>query len=89
VPVEAKVAVILRAMWPDFPRPETMTRPLTASRVSTAAEKSAPRPAARSVSAEASVFRTRWPTAISFAAGDSLTLLDVLIEKPFHSLAFY
>ena len=26
-PVEAKVAAILRAMWPDLPMPETMTRP--------------------------------------------------------------
>ena len=28
VPVEAKVAAILRATWPDLPMPVTMTRPL-------------------------------------------------------------
>jgi len=40
VPVDASVAAILRAMWPDFPIPLTITRPLTAMIVSTAREKS-------------------------------------------------
>ena len=36
VPVEARVAAILRAMWPDLPMPETTTRPVQASTSSTA-----------------------------------------------------
>jgi hypothetical protein len=27
VPVEARVAAILRLTWPDFPMPDTITRP--------------------------------------------------------------
>ena len=33
VPVEAKVAAIFRAIWPDFPIPETTTRPLHCKRI--------------------------------------------------------
>src|SRR5947208_2760728 len=36
VPVDVKVAAILRAMSPDFPTPETITRPLAAASSSTA-----------------------------------------------------
>ena len=37
VPVEAKVAAIFWAMWPLLPMPVTITRPLAAASVSTAA----------------------------------------------------
>src|SRR6266571_872339 len=36
VPVDVNVAAILRAMSPDLPTPETMTRPLAAARISSA-----------------------------------------------------
>ena len=42
VPVEAKVAAILRAMWPDLPRPVTITRPFAARISSTAATNAGP-----------------------------------------------
>ena len=42
VPVEAKVAAILRATWPDLPRPVTMTRPLASRIRSTAAANAVP-----------------------------------------------
>ena len=42
VPVEAKVAAILRATWPDLPRPVTITRPLALRISSMAAAKAAP-----------------------------------------------
>ena len=42
VPVEASVAAILRATWPDLPSPVTMTRPLASRIRSTAAAKAGP-----------------------------------------------
>ena len=39
MPVEASVAAILRATWPDLPSPVTMTRPLASRISSTAAVK--------------------------------------------------
>ena len=42
-PVEARVAAILRATWPDFPMPVTMTRPGASAIVFTASSKAAPR----------------------------------------------
>ena len=39
VPVEASVAAILRATWPDLPMPETITRPRACSISATAAAK--------------------------------------------------
>ncbi len=63
VPVEAKVAAILRAMWPDLPMPLTMTRPLASRIISTAAMKGCPRPscmaAARAVTPPASASSVR------------------------------
>ena len=49
VPVLAKVAAILRAIWPDLPMPETITRPLAASSRSTAPAKLSPSASASSV----------------------------------------
>src|ERR1700679_93510 len=43
VPVEANVAAILRAIWPDLPSPVTMTRPLACRIRSVARAKAAPR----------------------------------------------
>ena len=40
VPVEDKVAAIFLAMWPDFPIPETTTRPLQLSSKAVARAKS-------------------------------------------------
>ncbi len=54
VPVEARVAAILRPTWPDFPMPVTMTRPRAARMVATVAAKGSPRP---SVIASASAAR--------------------------------
>src|ERR1700761_1724090 len=42
VPVDARVAAILRATWPDLPTPLTMTRPRAARIFSTAALKKSP-----------------------------------------------
>ena len=43
-PVEASVAAILRATWPDLPRPVTITRPGAAAIVSTARRKAGAEP---------------------------------------------
>ena len=42
MPVEAKVAAILRATWPDLPSPVTMTRPLACRIRSTVSVKAGP-----------------------------------------------
>ena len=44
VPVEAKVAAILRPTWPDLPMPVTISRPRAAEIRSTAAMKARPSP---------------------------------------------
>ena len=67
VPVEAKVAAILVAMWPLLPMPLTITRPLTPSSVSTAAAKAPSSAAPSAPSAAASMARTRRATARSVA----------------------
>ena len=46
VPVEAKVAAILRATWPDLPMPVTISRPFDRAISSTAATKGVREPAA-------------------------------------------
>ncbi len=63
VPVEAKVAAILRATWPDLPMPVQAMRPRAANSRSTAAVKSPSRASACRARAEDSVARTRRPTA--------------------------
>src|SRR5207249_9985267 len=43
LPVEVSVAAILRAISPDLPTPETISRPVAFSSSRTAAEKAGPR----------------------------------------------
>ncbi len=59
VPVEASVAAILRAMWPDLPMPETTTRPVQAyiSATARATLSSSPRRACMAWIASASIVR--------------------------------
>ena len=59
VPVEARVELILRAICPDFPIPDKITRPFVASMASTAPSKSAGKCAAKAITASASIFKTR------------------------------
>ncbi len=47
VPVEAKVAAILRPIWPLLPTPLTTTRPLAARSTSTVRAKGSARPSSR------------------------------------------
>src|SRR5438046_10271439 len=61
VPVDVNVAAILRAISPDLPTPETMTRPLAAARISTARAKATLRLSASAWTAAASSARTRLP----------------------------
>ena len=55
VPVEASVAAILRATWPDLPMPLTTTRPLQARISWQASTKSAPMRGSSARTAAASV----------------------------------
>ncbi len=64
VPVEAKVAAILRATWPLLPIPVTMTRPRIAASSSTPAAKRPSRPAINAVNPSISMPRTRRATAM-------------------------
>jgi hypothetical protein len=50
VPVEASVAAILRAIWPDLPMPVTMTRPVAWPSASTAMAKGPSSDAIRALS---------------------------------------
>src|SRR5213592_2173642 len=61
VPVEVKVAAILRAMSPDFPTPLTITRPFACASSVTARAKVSPRRWASAWIAAASSARTRRP----------------------------
>src|SRR6266511_931956 len=61
VPVDVNVAAILRAIRPDLPTPETMTRPLAAPRISMARAKATLRLSASAWTAAASSARTRLP----------------------------
>jgi len=61
VPVEAKVAAILRATWPDLPRPLTMSLPLHPQISSTAFSKGSPKSSASASSARASSWRIARP----------------------------
>jgi hypothetical protein len=64
VPVDAKVAAILRATWPLLPIPVTMTRPRIAASSSTPAAKRPSRPAINAVNPSISMPRTRRATAM-------------------------
>src|SRR5690242_13244858 len=59
VPVEARVAAILRATWPLLPMPVTTTRPPTAASRSTTSAKALPTWCARTRNASASAVITR------------------------------
>ena len=65
VPVEAMVAAIFRATWPDFPMPETTTRPVTPASKPTARTKPSSKLSDSARSASASSASTRRPSARS------------------------
>jgi len=75
VPVLASVAAILRAMWPDLPTPETMTRPRQARISSMALRKAPSRRAIRPVTACASMRKTF--LASSSALGSTFAMAGV------------
>jgi hypothetical protein len=50
VPVDARVAAILRAIWPLLPTPDRMTRPVALRSTSMAATKLVPRPSSSATS---------------------------------------
>src|SRR2546430_5475077 len=71
VPVDVNVAAIFRAISPDFPTPETMTRPLAATRMSIARANAGPSVSASRCTAAASRCNTRLPRSTScFGSGD-------------------
>src|SRR6267378_1103782 len=65
VPVDVNVAAILRAISPDLPTPDTITRPLAAPRISMARANAGPRVSARRWTAAASSASTRLPRSTS------------------------
>src|SRR5205823_10481630 len=73
VPVDVNVAAILRAMSPDFPTPDTITRPFAPARISTARANAGPSVSASRSIAAASSARTRLPRSTSClpAAGEA------------------
>ena len=83
VPVEAKVAAILRATWPDLPIPVTITRPSAQASSSTARLKpSASRARPSMTSPDASWSSTRRATARSASfAGDAV---GISFERDIH-----
>src|SRR5437899_7498268 len=83
VPVEVSVAAILRAMRPDFPTPETISRPRASARRRTAATNAGPSRAATRRIASASRARTRRPrsTRSGRSVGDIATLLKILRDQ--------
>src|SRR2546422_704705 len=83
VPVDVRVAASLRAISPDFPTPDTMSRPCAAASSRTAAANGGPnRPATRSIAA-ASRARTRRPrsTRSLGSVRDIATLHEVLGQE--------
>jgi hypothetical protein len=72
VPVEASVAAILPAMCPDFPIPQTMTRPRQSRQMEQARAKLASSRGTSAAIARPSISRARRPAAIS-AAGSALS----------------
>src|SRR5258708_7711752 len=83
VPVDVNVAAILRAMSPDLPTPETMTRPLAAARISTARANATSRLSASWRMASASSARTRLPRSTNRSeAGASLRTHGLLPARP-------
>src|SRR3989449_1032691 len=83
LPVEVSVAAILRAISPDLPMPETISRPVAFSSSRTAAEKAGPRRSATRRIASASSTSTRRPRSASSLGSvrDIATLQEVFREQ--------
>src|SRR6266849_3056451 len=83
LPVEVSVAAILRAISPDLPTPETISRPVAFSSSRTAAEKAGPRRSATRRIASASRTSTRRPRSASSVGSvrDIATLQEVFREQ--------
>src|SRR2546422_4788313 len=83
LPVEVSVAAILRAISPDLPTPETISRPVAFSSSRTAAEKAGPRRSATRRIASASRTSTRRPRSASSLGSvrDIATLQEVFRER--------
>src|SRR3989442_1138904 len=81
--VEVSVAAILRAISPDLPTPETISRPVAFSSSRTAAEKAGPRRSATRRIASASRTSTRRPRSASSLGSvrDIATLQEVFREQ--------
>src|SRR5207247_5256335 len=65
VPLDANVAAILRGISPDFPTPDTITRPLAFARISMARANAGPSVSASRWTAAASSASTRLPRSTS------------------------
>src|SRR5437763_3191475 len=83
LPVEVSVAAILRAISPDLPTPETISRPVAFSSSRTAAEKAGPRRSPTRRIASASRASTRRPRSARSLGSvrDIATLQEVLGEQ--------
>src|SRR2546421_6060892 len=83
LPVEVSVAAILRAISPDLPMPETISRPVAFSSSRTAAEKAGPRRSPTRRIASASRVSTRRPRSASSLGSvrDIATLQEVFREQ--------
>src|SRR3989442_7878138 len=83
LPVEVSVAAILRAISPDLPTPETISRPVAFSSSRTAAEKAGPRRSPTRRIASASRASTRRPRSASSLGSvrDIATLQEVFCEQ--------
>src|SRR3989442_15384672 len=83
LPVEVRVAAILRAISPDLPTPETISRPLACWSSRTAAEKAGPSRSATRQIASASSASTRRPRSASSLGSvrDIAALQEVLREQ--------
>src|SRR2546422_1422526 len=83
LPVEVSVAAILRAISPDLPTPETISRPVAFSSSRTAAENAGPRRSATRRIASASRTSTRRPRSASSLGSvrDIATLQEVFREQ--------
>src|SRR2546429_4984797 len=83
VPVEVKVAAILRAIRPDLPTPDTMTRPFAAASSCTADTNGAPNRSATRRIASASRASTRRPRSARSLGSvrDIATLQEILREQ--------
>src|SRR5438876_10455356 len=83
LPVEVSVAAILRAISPDLPTPETISRPVAFSSSRTAAEEAGPRRSATRRIASAPRASTRRPRSASSLGSvrDIATLQEVFREQ--------